>query len=421
MVEIPTAHQWVRRLVVLVAGVLILMLVSWVLDDPRTNLETDWTAFDRAADRFLAGEETYRPFDADAEPLPYLYPPFVLPLSLPLAAFGFYGSFAFSAIVTLVAFGAGMALFARSEHRSFDATTGLIVATASGAVVSATLIGQYSGLYVLFFGLAAWLWSQNRMLLAGVVLALLWMKPNVAAAVPFALAWSRSWKSLSGFLLGTVGLLTASLALGLDRWRGFFANAEMMAELQRDDIVPFEKMVSILGGAQSTLGFGSQSAAAIAIFLGAALILGVSVLVLWSPTALSESPIRAFGALAVFIVAANPRIYFYDATLIAMGMFGLWASARTVGGNLARRWLPIASILTWIFLWGGLFVGLNRMVGIIAAVGLVASALDHVRERRTSKNSGLGKSEVTGSEEQMAAFDGPPGSTPSPGSTPLAA
>ena len=376
MVDVPTAHLWVRRLVIVTAGVIGFMLLDWVMSDPQGNLQTDWTAFDRAADRLLAGERIYRPYDAEAEPLPYLYPPFALPLSLPLAGFGFYGSYAISALGTLLAFVGGMLVFAKIEHRPADKTTGLIAAIVSGAVISATLIGQYSGLYVAFFGVGGWLLVRGRHILAGIVLALLWMKPNIAVVVPVALVWSRHWRCFAGFAGCTGALVGTSAALGLDQWRGFFANARMMAELQQQDVVPFEKMVSVLGGAHAAFGFSSDSPVTILVFLVVALILGTAVLQLWTPAMFRDSPVRAFGALALFAVAANPRIYFYDATLVAMGMFGLWLSAQTVGGRLAKRWVSIIALLTWFSLWGGTFAELNRFVGGIAACGLVISSCD---------------------------------------------
>lgn len=377
------------------------MIGDWVMSDPATNLETDWTAFDNAADRVFAGSDVYRPYDAESEPLPYLYPPFALVLSLPLAAVGFTGSFLISAIAPFLAFVAGLRLFARSESRPFDATTGIIVATASGSVVSSTLIGQYSGVYVLALGMAAWLWSNERELLAGVALALLWLKPNIAIAVPVVLVWSRSWRVLQGFGAGMGALGLMSLPFGIGRWQGFFDNVKMMAELQQDDIVPFEKMVSILGAAQTTFGFDSESVVALGVFGVAALVLGLAVLALWTPEALAVSRLRALGGLAVFVVIANPRIYFYDATLVAVGMFGLWGAAHTVGGALAKRWLPIVGVLTWLFLWGGPFVGLNRGLGPIAAVGLLASAID---SRRTQgKTTGLIPVPSDGEEPEVAA------------------
>ncbi len=166
MTHIPRGHLWARRISIVSTVVLAILLTAWVRTDPRVNLETDWTSFDNAAERLLAGERVYVPLSED-EPLPYLYPPFVLMLALPLGLFGFYGSWALSAGMTFISFFVGIALLAKSVPGDIDRSTGLIVATFSGTLLSAALIGQYSGIYVLAFGLAVWLWQNDRQLLAG--------------------------------------------------------------------------------------------------------------------------------------------------------------------------------------------------------------------------------------------------------------
>ena len=369
-------HEWARRAAVVITGVLVFMLIAWVLKDPRGNLETDWTSFDNAADRLFAGEQIYRPIDIDAEPLPYLYPPFVLWLAVPLKPLGFFGSFLFSALLTFVSFVVGLVLFSRTERASIDQSTGLTVGICSGAVVGSTLIGQYSGLYVFAFGAGAYLFSRDRQLLAGVVLGLLWMKPNIAIAVPVVLVWSRSWRTLLGCVGTGAVLLVSSLPFGVAQWSNFVANAQAMAELQQTDGVPYQKMVNVLGSVQTVFGTESTSTVALGVWLVTAAALGIYVLTLWTPARLEQSTVRAFGALALFIVAANPRLYFYDATLVVLGMFGIWMSAQTVGGALARKWTPALCVLVWLALWGNVFSGLNRLTGPAIALALVITAMD---------------------------------------------
>ena len=207
--------RWVRRVCVIAAGVLVVMLVVWVLEDPIENLATDWTAFDRAADRVLAGEEVYRPHDADTEPLPYLYPPYALWLALPLAMFGYYGSFAFSAMFTFGALLAGAVLVSRlGSDTGGDRSAAVTACVTSGAAITSTLIGQYSGLYALAVGAGAYAFARDRHGLAGLALALLVLKPNLAIVVPVVLVWSRSWRALGGFAAGSAAIV-ASSATGL--------------------------------------------------------------------------------------------------------------------------------------------------------------------------------------------------------------
>lgn len=380
---VAPVHRWIRRIALVIAGVLVFMLIAWVLDDPVENLSTDWTAFDNAADRVLAGEDVYRPYDATSEPLPYLYPPFALWLALPLGIFGFTASFVFSALLSAGCLVFGLVWMSRAEtgtadrSRIAERTTALIVGLGSGAAITSTLIGQYSGVYALAIGGAARAYSTDRRTLAGVFLALLWLKPNLAIAVPVVVVWSRSWVVLRGFAIASAGIFVSSVPFGLDQWNGFSSNVQMMAELQETGVVPFRKMVTILGSAQTLLDVNTTEPGLIVFWLGSTGLLGIAVLQLWRREALEESPMRAFGALALFVVAANPRLYFYDATLVVVGSLGIWLSSTRFGGATARRFLAVLMFASWISLWGGVFVALNTLVGPLAGLTLVVVSLDH--------------------------------------------
>lgn len=371
-----SSHRIVRVLAASLTGIIVYMLVVWVMEDP-TRLETDWQAFNNTGNRLREGTELYRPIDVDSEPLPWLYPPFALWLAWPLGFLGFWASYAFSALVPLVAFGAGLKLFAgEAGATSRDKVTAGFVAVLSGATVGATLIGQYSGLYVLFLAAGLALFTRGRHLLAGLTLALLWLKPNIAIAVPVVLLWSRSWGTLRGFAVGTMGLFVASLPFGLSRWTEFLTSAELMAELQEDGLVPLDKMVTVTAAFQETIGSPETSLVSISVFLFVAIITGVSVLYVWRPTALEQSPLRAFGALALFVVAANPRLYFYDAVVASAGMFAVWLSARQHSNESFQRTLTALAGLLWLGLWGAVFSSLNVIVGPVAAIALVVVAVE---------------------------------------------
>jgi len=372
-----TLGRGIRLLALLVAGVLAVMLAVWVLEDPRENLSTDWTAFDTAADRVWAGEPVYRPYDAETEPLPYLYPPYALWLALPLALGGFAVSFLASAGLTLGA----MVAAARSALRlappgMVDRRAAFVVPLCSGAVLSSTLIGQYSGLLALAVAGGALLFAQGRQVAAGAVLALLCLKPNLAIAVPVVLLWSRSWSTLRGFAAGAGGLVVLSLPFGTDAWRGFFDNIAMMSELQRDDIVPFHKMITVQASLHEVTGLEGDSPILWGLWAVVVSIMGVAVLGVWRPSELLASPARAFGVLALFMVAANARLYFYDGTLVAIGCLLLFVAKPAFGSDRLWRLTLIVVLLTWPALWGGLFLSLNPFVGPLAATLVVVAGLD---------------------------------------------
>ena len=372
-----TLGRGIRLLALLIAGVLVVMLSVWVLEDPVENLSTDWTAFDNAADRVWNGETVYRPYDADIEPLPYLYPPYALWLSLPLALGGFAWSFLFSAALTLVAMVAAVRLLlGLAPADMIDRRAAFVLPLSTGAVISSTLIGQYSGLLALSIAGGAVLFSRGRHLAAGVVLALLCLKPNLAVAVPVVLLWSRSWRTLRGFGLGAGGLVVVSLPFGLESWRGFTDNIAMMAELQRDDIVPFHKMITLQGSLHQAIGLDGSAPLLWVLWGVAVTVMGLSVLWAWRPVELVASPLRAFGVLSLFVVAANARLYFYDGTLVAIGGLALFLALPSYTSERIRRAVVALLVALWGVLWGGLFLSLNPFVGPLVALLIVLTGLD---------------------------------------------
>ena len=383
-------HGRVRLLVAFSTGLIVYLLAVWVREDPIGNLDTDWRAFVNTGNRLREGSELYRPIDIETEPLPWLYPPFALWLAWPLGFLGFWTSYLVSTLVPLAAYGVGLKLLADQTSASLkDKWTAVFVAVLSGGTIGATLIGQYSGFYVMFLAAGATLFIRGKHLLAGLVLSLLWLKPNIAIAVPVVLLWSRSWGTLRGFVAGTGGLFVASLPFGVGRWGEFLDSAQLMAELQEQGIVPLDKMVTFTAAVQETVGLEGTSASAVAVWLVVSLVTGLSVLATWRPTALEQRPLRAFGTLALFVVAANPRLYFYDALVAAAGMFAIWLDVREHSIAAVQRRVTALAGVMWIGLWGSVFLSLNVIVGPISAVTLVLVALDSrstagLREQPTS-------------------------------------
>ena len=380
-----------------IAGVVVFMLVAWVLGDPMENLRTDWVAFDNAADRLLAGEEVYRRLDIDTEPLPYLYPPFALILTLPLAPLGFLSSWAFSALLTASAFVAGIWFAMRTSGSVAGRGASAVIALSTGTFLSTVLIAQYSGLYVLALGLALWLWSRDREVLAGLALAILLIKPNIGLAVPIILLWSRSWRTLGGFALGGAASFAISLLFGIGRWGEFFSSVQNQVDLQSSGLAPTEKMVTFVGGVQSVFGIEPDAPATVAVWLLSSLIMGIATLSVWTPDRRRENLPRAIGVFAVFVVAANPRLYFYDASVIVFGVFALW-NQREHLGRRSKRWLPVLSMTLWVASWGSIFSVLNSVVAPLSAVLVVLVALDSRAAASHAEIATLESDGVLGSE-----------------------
>ena len=392
----PRAARLFRWLSVVIGGALVVMLISWILGDPVERVSTDWTAFDRAADRVFSDAAIYRSYDE--ERLPYLYPPFVLWLAVPLRFLGFWGAFAFSVGLTLVS---SVWAYRTLLRMAPPAPTNKAVMTGlifSGTTISAALIGQYSGLWALALACGLHFWEKDRPELAGVALAVLAFKPNLGLAVLVVLLWSRSWRVLRGFGGTTAALLLASLPFGLSAWTGFVDNLSSTADVQLRNLANEEKMITVQTAFQVLSGLPSRSPAVLAVFLMTALLTGLAVLVFWSPKALAADRIRAVGALALFLVAANPRLYFYDGTLMLVGLLALWASRDRWVSARRRRVAAVLAGGLWVGSWGGIFLVLNVIVGPLAAALLIVWAVD-VRQ------AGAMQSGVSGVVESTAATE----------------
>ena len=90
---------------------------------------------------------------------------------------------------------------------------------------------------------------------------------------------------------------------------------------------------------------------------------------------MANAPVRAFAVLALFVVVANPRMFFYDGTLVVFGLSCLWLGRREMSSR-CERWISVAACVGWVASWGAVFHALNPLVGVVGSVVLFAVALD---------------------------------------------
>ena len=374
----------VRRVVVVVSAAAALLYLLWAVQDGQAPPRTDWTAFDNAADRVFDGTEVYRVWDAETEEFPYLYPPFALWLAVPLRLGGLYLSWVIAGSITAIALGVGLSHATSLATGHINRMTALVVAATSGSFLMSVMLGQYGGMYLLSFGLAIWLWSNDRQFAAGIALAILCMKPNIAIAVPVVLLWSRSWRAAQGFVVGGLLTVVLSLPFGIGLWPDFVSNAVDMGQRQLDGQLFESRTISIAGGFEALTGAGLDDTSAIVVWLLTTAILGLATLVVWHPTQLAGNPDRAFGVLAVFVIAANTRMYFYDGAVAVAGVMILWLYSERVGNARLSRQIAWLAGLVWVLSWGSLVHSLNAFFGLAAGAVVVVVGLDAVHSARQS-------------------------------------
>lgn len=303
-------------------------------------IRLDFTAFWAAAKLALAGEPLAA-FDPDrlraalalAPGTPpgdlfWLYPPGWHIAVAPLGLLPFTAAYLVFSAVTLAAFAAA------ARRPAAPLPGGLVLVLASPAVLIALLLGNMSLLWTagLVGALAAL--GQGRAVLAGLLIALLTIKPQLGLLIPVALVAGGRWRTLGWAALGAAAVLVLSTAvMGLAYWQHFFAAMRLMAGLMTTDVVNFERMMSWygllrLGGA----GHGPALALQAAVALAAAGTVG------WVWHRRDATFDLKAAALCTAIPLATPYAYHYEMTLALAAAMFLARDGFGVGRG-ARLWL----------------------------------------------------------------------------------
>lgn len=370
-----------RRLGHLVGlGLFLLLLGLWLANTAGRPdlLNRDWVAFDNAGWRALGGNWASVYTSSADERWAYLYPPYVLVLSLPLGLVPFWPSYVLSVAMGL----AGVVWSCRRLRDIVGFAEGRLLVFASALLCAPTTLqvfitGQYSWLYLMgLAGLAAY-WHQGDDRRAGLSLALLAVKPNVALLVLPLLVLRRRWATLRAAALAFAVSVAVTLPLTLFAWGRFLDAVRGVAERQETGEAPIEKQVTLLSFFRVVSGDLSGSVAIWLLWFVVAAALGALVAWTWWRAGADTPPLRLVGLAALAIVALSPRLYFYDALVLAVPAAS-WYLGRD---GYRRRWtrrvqggcLAAIVVITFVFFP---VPSVGTVVGPLAALWLLGEALD---------------------------------------------
>ena len=269
--------------------------------------------------------------------LPWPYPPFFLFVAAALAGLPY--------LVALAVWQGGtLALYLATVLRAGGGAVArreiVVAALAFPAVAINLMHGQNGFLSAGLVGLGAAM-LPRRPIAAGAVLGLLAYKPQLALAVPVALAAGRHWRALVA-AAATVGAMVAvTLAvLGPEPWRGFIA-----------DLAFARKVILEAGGLES---YKLQSAFAAARLLGAPLPLAYAAQATASGLVLAglawlwhghHDPRLKLAGLALAGLLVSPYALDYDMMLVGVAL------AAMIGAFYDRVLPPYAAslmALAWV-------------------------------------------------------------------------
>lgn len=211
------------RLVVYPAAVVILFVVVWVISLPLAfplpDFLSRWTAGrlvldGRAADLYDPAVQSVLQADLGSDALSwFVSPPYVAALLAPVGAMPYAVAAGLWTVATLgllwLAVRSLVAL--HPAFSALDGWRGLLIAGSCQAVLELVGAGQDTALVLAAFALGARLLADGRDPLAGMVLSLALVKPQLAWLVPLVLITRGAWRALGGFVLGGIALLALSL------------------------------------------------------------------------------------------------------------------------------------------------------------------------------------------------------------------
>ena len=298
------------------------MQISWLENvllspDPQATARRDWFAFFETGHRLLAGDlGAIYPHAFDAGYL-WLYPPYCIYLTAPLGLLPEWWAYAVCVAVEITAVAAALVLL-RSALPAPPAahTTAAVFVLASMPFNTTVAIGQVSGVLALLLAASLWAWRRRRTLTAGLIISLLFVKPNLAVFFVAAGLLARQWRVVAGMGMGGVGMVLASLPLGLERWHEYLhTSREYVGVVQSRTLM--WKQLTMYAFWRGAIGDTSAHTAVVAASLASVVLLGALTSLAWWRRRDSEAALpRLFGLTVLLAIGANMYVYFYDGLLL---------------------------------------------------------------------------------------------------------
>ncbi|MDO7835881.1 glycosyltransferase family 87 protein [Sphingobium sp. HBC34] len=257
----------------------------------------------------------------------YSYPPVMWLVSAPIALLPY-------PIAWAVWQGAGWVAFATAMRRIAPGR-GLLIALSLPAVFINAMGGQ-NGCWtaaILGWGLIL---IDRRPVVAGAILSLFVVKPQLGWLIPLALLAGRHYRATAAFALTAVLLVAATLPLyGIEPWMAYARQAAMLKQvILEDGSGTWHRMLSVFVavrhlGAPLALAYAAQAVASGAVAL--------MVASLWRREGSGD---RAKAVLATGVLAGSLYVSDYDLVIAGLPAVWLWP----IAGPRLRGWIALATL-----------------------------------------------------------------------------
>ncbi|WFR95234.1 glycosyltransferase family 87 protein [Rhizobium tumorigenes] len=268
------------------------------------------------------------PFMPDQE---WSYPPSFLLLGLPLAGLPLLPAYLVWTFATL------LLLFASLQMLSLPLWVRLLVIISPAAVMN-VIFGQNGALTAALL-LSGLLFAPSRPVIAGILLGLLTVKPQIGLLVPFCLLASGNYRSIvAAAVTASFLAVMAGVVFGWESWVLFFTKTRPMMTAILEAPYPqgyqSNGMTSFLLSRSLGLGVGAAYAVQ-AVFSTASI---AAACWLWRPIRRVDHATRAC-LTAVLAIVATPYGYVYDAIPLSVAAALFFCKRREPTILLGVAWL----------------------------------------------------------------------------------
>ena len=275
--------------------------------------------------------------------MPLAYPP---PFLLWIAPFG------------LVGFGFAFALWSLLTGSLYVIAAGVPrrAALACPPAVANAMVGQNGFLTAAIF-LFGFSFLDRRPWVAGLILGLLVIKPQLVLLVPIALIAGRHWKALAGAAVSATSLIAvAFVAFGIEVYQRFAEVLLRYSSLLQQGRWPWNELASSYAFVRWS---GAGHGVALAIHIGIALTAAAIAWAAWRKDWACKIPMLATATLLI-----SPYLFTYDAVLLASPL--AWLVSRRPGWAMAVWCLALVPLLRNVGYLGPNAIPLAAIVSLVA-------------------------------------------------------
>ncbi len=175
--------------------------------------------------------------------------------------------------------------------------------------------------------------------LAGAILGLLAIKPQLGLLFPLAFAAGREWRAFAGATVSVATLILLSLlAFGSAPWQGFYNMAPLVGSITTEGLVGWHKMASVFAALRLV---GVTEPTASGVHAACAILATAVVWRLWRTTA---DPLARAAILAPASVLVSPYLYLYDQVLLVVSFYWLVRKGVNIGLLIPLFLLPLSTL-----------------------------------------------------------------------------